>query len=694
MKNNLFKLLAALIIAASSTAYAQHKLQVDDGLGHYSLIVGSNTGGGILTLPPSGGGQILTYTPGVSPAWLCGGNMNPTSNILGTTTATDLVFQSKGITRATFNNTPSSTIPMVAFANTTPGIQGLYINGTADAVIGNTLTGNPGVWDLAVDGDAIVTGIFKEGGSLWIDGNSSTSTITANKPLNIKTNTADSIMFGTNGTTRMTIAKNGFVGLGTQNPVSLFHVSATPPTSSFTSPAGFILPDPYHHVMTVENTDAAGKGNGIAVIIHNPASVNPTTDGLNNDNRTNYMTFYNDNGDHNHIKGRIEGFSYQNYLTLKHEIDSVTQVYSNADIYNPLNYFTFNVGYNSSWLTYHSDFIQFTPPSWSFSLGSFPSISWCDQSLTIPGVPYPCPGLDPSTWGDLCYADVNLGTISYPCGTTGGSWPSFSGSIGSLSVSSPFSFESPLTNLTNPFSVNYTFINNLANEFKDFPYKAKLITTVTQPLVTAVNFGLSFLGLVTYESGSGDYAEWLERADHNEKIGVGDVVGVIGDKITKNIEGADRYMVVSWKPCVLGNMPPSGSEQFYQKVAFMGQIPVKMISGVKKGDYIVPDVHNEGFAKAISPENITASELGKVFGVAWDNAPEVGVKLVKIAVGLKPHEMVKVIQDQEKEIAALEAKLSDLAPLKAEIAKIGSSVAHTAKFSKKRSKHQKQLSSN
>ena len=219
---------------------------------------------------------------------------------------------------------------------------------------------------------------------------------------------------------------------------------------------------------------------------------------------------------------------------------------------------------------------------------------------------------------------------------------------------------------------------------------------MTQPLVAAVDFGLSFLGAVTYESGSGDYAEWLERADHNEKISVGDVVGVIGDKITKNTDGATRYMVVSWKPCVLGNMPPAGEQQNYQKVAFMGQIPVKMVCSVKKGDYIVPDGHNEGFAKAISPKDMTADEVGLVMGTAWEDAPGAGVKLVKIAVGLRPTETVKVIQDQEKEIAALENKLSGIDKVKAEIAGIKSSLttAHTAKIVKKRSNKTKQLTSN
>jgi hypothetical protein len=45
-------------------------------------------------------------------------------------------------------------------------------------------------------------------------------------------------------------------------------------------------------------------------------------------------------------------------------------------------------------------------------------------------------------------------------------------------------------------------------------------------------------GGVTYESGSGDYAEWLERIDPEEKTTVGEVVAVRGGRISKNTDAA------------------------------------------------------------------------------------------------------------------------------------------------------------
>jgi len=56
---------------------------------------------------------------------------------------------------------------------------------------------------------------------------------------------------------------------------------------------------------------------------------------------------------------------------------------------------------------------------------------------------------------------------------------------------------------------------------------------------------------------------------------------------------------------------------------------------------------------------------------------------------LKPHEMVKVIQDEAQEIKRLEAKLATIDHLRAEISEIKAKIntTHTAKYSKKKSKH-------
>jgi hypothetical protein len=680
MNTNILKLIALALLITCSNASAQtgHDAQSDDGAGHYSIITSSNPGG-VFTLPP-GGGQILTFTPGASPAWLCGGNSSPSSNIIGTLSSTDIVIKTNNVTRATISTAPTSTIPLITFNNTTAGIQGVRIDGTRDAVAGNTLAGNPGVWDLVDSGDAVVSGIFKSGtGSMWFDGNSSTHAITADKPMEIRTTTTDPLLFSVFNSTKMVIASSGNVGVGTLNPVSPLHIVGNPPDPTFQNEGKLLVPDPFNHVLTVENLATNAKGNGIAIIIHNPkgtATVSgPNAVGVYNNNQTNYITFYNDNGDHDHIRGRIEGFSNKNFNDAATAFwDAVSGIVTNGDIYNPFNYFTCNIAYDPTWISFNANFMHFTPPSFpTLSGGSLPSISYSD--ITV---------------GDC---SVACHTFHYPSGIDWGSFPSISGgSVGSLSFDPPLTINGPpLTGLSNPFSVNNSFISTLATPLRNLPYKDKFIIALKLPMGPvgfAATYGTSFLGGITYESGSGDYAEWLERADHNEKIGFGDVVSVTGGKISKNTEGASELMVKSMNPCILGNMPDEGKGQYSEKIAFMGQVPVKMVGAVKQGDYIVPSGNNDGCAIAISPNGITAQNLDKVLGVAWEDAPEDGIKYVKVAVGLKHHEMISVIKDQSQRIKDLETKAGEIDALASELNEIKASLptADQTKLSKKKTR--------
>ncbi|HET9137534.1 MAG TPA: hypothetical protein VFO76_12940, partial [Candidatus Kapabacteria bacterium] len=119
--NGIQKNLIAIVIALfvfSGTTNAQHALQLDDGAGHLTTLLGSNPGG-TFTLP-SGSGVILTSSGGVSPTWLVGGNNNPASPIMGSLTNDNFSFITNGIVRATFAGTPTASTPMLTITNTTP----------------------------------------------------------------------------------------------------------------------------------------------------------------------------------------------------------------------------------------------------------------------------------------------------------------------------------------------------------------------------------------------------------------------------------------------------------------------------------------------------------------------------------------------------------------------------------------------
>ncbi len=166
---------------------------------------------------------------------------------------------------------------------------------------------------------------------------------------------------------------------------------------------------------------------------------------------------------------------------------------------------------------------------------------------------------------------------------------------------------------------------------------------------------------VSYQSSAGDYAEYLMRERTGERIGPGDIVGVKGGKISKNTEGAEKIMVVSHKPIVLGNVPQNGRVEDFEKVAFMGQVPVKVFGKVNLGDYIIANGANSGGGIAVAPSKIQAKDIKNIVGIAWSTATQgFRFNMINVAVGLNVNDNQKLIDEQNKEISFLRNELSGI----------------------------------
>lgn len=164
-------------------------------------------------------------------------------------------------------------------------------------------------------------------------------------------------------------------------------------------------------------------------------------------------------------------------------------------------------------------------------------------------------------------------------------------------------------------------------------------------------------GGVTYASKGADYAEWLPRELPEEKMMAGMIVGVKNGKISKTTQGADQIMAISMQPIVLGNIPQAGHEAEYEKVGFLGQVPVLVQGNVKVGDYIVPSGNNDGVGRAIAPENLQPSDLPAVLGKAWSASTNDRISMINVAIGLNRNDLAGFVQQQQDKIQALEAKL-------------------------------------
>jgi hypothetical protein len=175
---------------------------------------------------------------------------------------------------------------------------------------------------------------------------------------------------------------------------------------------------------------------------------------------------------------------------------------------------------------------------------------------------------------------------------------------------------------------------------------------------------------VTYESGAGDYAEYLTKANPAEDFNPGDIVGIKGGKISKNVNGAEKILVISKKPIVLGNTPSSENKNLFEKVAFLGQVPVRVFGKVAMGDYILPNGNNNGIGIAVTPSKIKSADLKNIVGIAWsESSNEIGVNTINVAVGLAVNdnkilvdEMKSEINNLQNQIAQTNAMLEKLVP--------------------------------
>lgn len=194
---------------------------------------------------------------------------------------------------------------------------------------------------------------------------------------------------------------------------------------------------------------------------------------------------------------------------------------------------------------------------------------------------------------------------------------------------------------------------------------ANLVLCIAEPIIYNISKHAN-IG-ITYQSGAADYAEWLPKANPDEEFQPGDIVGVKAGGISKTTENADNLMVISYNPIVLGNMPEEGKETNYEKVAFMGQVPVKVLGKVQPGDYIIPSGMNNGTGIAVSPEIMRPDQYHKIIGIAWSGSESLQYEYVNVFVGVNTNGIARLsmqqyqkIQEQEGEIDSLKNQINKM----------------------------------
>ncbi|PHK98295.1 hypothetical protein [Neolewinella marina] len=164
---------------------------------------------------------------------------------------------------------------------------------------------------------------------------------------------------------------------------------------------------------------------------------------------------------------------------------------------------------------------------------------------------------------------------------------------------------------------------------------------------------------VTFASGAGDYAEYLEKVDPLEELLPGQIVGMKNGRVSLTTAGADRVMVVSRKPAVLGALPAEADLDRYEKIAFLGQVQTLVMGIVEPGDYIIPSGFHNGFGIGKKRSEMHLDEYDQIMGVAWEGSTT-AVGMVNVAIGLNNNDLTNLISQQQEELDQQEAELAYL----------------------------------
>ena len=97
--------------------------------------------------------------------------------------------------------------------------------------------------------------------------------------------------------------------------------------------------------------------------------------------------------------------------------------------------------------------------------------------------------------------------------------------------------------------------------------------------------------------------------------------------------GADRLMIVSTNPAVLGNRDHDRAQSDHSPVAYLGQVPVRVRGRAAVGDLIVASGQHDGTARAVHVSDWNPQRHGPIAGRASSDKTTAGVGTVTASVG-------------------------------------------------------------
>lgn len=389
------------------------------------------------------------------------------------------------------------------------------------------------------------------------------------------------------------------------------------------------------HIALFENTSGTQEADGIAIKID--------TETLSARNR--FISFL---GHDDYLAGRIESYDLLG--------GDLWETFPTPNFATLFNVFDFN------------QVLEWTPPTANFNPGTLPSATF--DPGTLPSADFDNGKLPSINFGNTSFdkgkspsLDFNKGSLP-SLNFNPGSLPSLTFDPGSLNLNFN-GFYNPTLGATAATQLGtlagWGMRNGYPGFFPTSPFEIAAVPVVLSAMQVARNQG------IVYGSKSADYAEWLEKENPEQDFVYGEVVGVKGGKISRNTTDADQVMSISMNPIVLGNMPSDIESGKYEKVGFLGQVPVLVVGKVKVGDYVVASGNNDGYAIAKSADQITVDDLKNIIGRAWEASNTYGRAMINVSVGLKTNEWVEIFRKQDERLSDLEYRIEKLEQLQNQV---------------------------
>lgn len=152
-------------------------------------------------------------------------------------------------------------------------------------------------------------------------------------------------------------------------------------------------------------------------------------------------------------------------------------------------------------------------------------------------------------------------------------------------------------------------------------------------------------GGIEYASSGADFAEMLPVRDPAVAVEAGDVVGVRGGTVGLETNGADRVMVITGRPALVGNTRGETTSTSAERVpvSFVGQVDVRVRGPAGTGDLLVPSGREDGTARAVSPGSYDPAGHGPVLGQAWETRTGPGVSRVRTVIGSGSQRVIEAL---------------------------------------------------